>query len=108
MKYAVLFDASADAQKLFEFLQMAKINATMVECIEDSYSATALKAWDAMRDYCLLIEKETSERKLRKLKDDYMRANVAFKQAPTPVLASVIKRLSSAVKREIKKAKVQA
>lgn len=103
MKYAVVFDSKADAQKLLEFLDVAKINAVDMELIEDTYAGTLLTAHDAMVKYCIYLEKSDSEKKLAKLRKDYMKACIAFQQAPTPAMASVLKRMGSKIKRDSKK-----
>lgn len=103
MKYAVVFDSKADAQKLLEFLDIAKINAVGMELIEDTYVESSLAAHDAMVKYCLYLEKSDSEKKLAKLRKDYIKAYTAFQQAPTPAMASVLKRMGSKIKRDSKK-----
>jgi hypothetical protein len=103
MKYAVVFDSKADSQKLLEFLDVARIRAVSVELIEDSYSETSLAAHDAMVKYCLYLEKSDSEKKLAKLRKDYVKAYTAFQQAPTPAMASVLKRMGDKIKRDRKK-----
>jgi hypothetical protein len=108
MKYAVVFDSKADAQPLLEFLNVTRIKAVGVELIEDSYMATANAAVDSMKAYCLFLEKTDSEKKLAKLKQEYMKAYAAFQQAPTPAMASVLKRMGSKIKRDSKKLEQQS
>ena len=107
MKYAVVFDSKADAQKLLELLDVAHIKAVGVELIEDSYSDMAMAAMGSMRTYCLMLEKTDNEKKLAKLKQDYVKAYTAFQQAPTPAMASVLKRMGNKIKRDSKKLEQQ-
>lgn len=108
MKYAVVFDSKADAQKLLELMNTTRINAVLVEMIEDSFMETSYAAIDAMKKYCIYMEKTDSERKLAKLKLDYVKAYGAFMQAPTPSMASVVKRMGAKIKRDSKKLEKQA
>jgi hypothetical protein len=107
MKYAVVFDSKADAQKLLELMNTARINAVLVEIFEDSFMETSYAAMDAMQKYCLYVEKTDSEKKLSKLKADYVKAWTAFTQAPTPSMASVLKRMGAKIKRDSKKLEKQ-
>jgi hypothetical protein len=108
MKYAVVFDSKADAQKLLELMNTTRINAVLVEMFEDSFMETSHSAMSAMMKYCLSLEKTDSERKLAKLKADYVKAYTAFMQAPTPSMASVVKRMGAKVQRDSKKLEKQA
>jgi len=108
MKYAVVFDSKADAQPLLELLNVTRIKAVGVELIEDSFMETSYAAMDAMKKYCLFLEKTDSEKKLAKLKQEYMKAYTAFRQAPTPAMASVLKRMGSKIKRDSKKLEQQS
>jgi hypothetical protein len=103
MKYAIVFDSKADSQKLLELLDVSRIKAVSVELIEDSYSEMAAAAMDSMKRYVLYMEKTDSEKKLAKLRKEYVKAYVAFQQAPTPAMASVLKRMGNKIKRDSKK-----
>lgn len=103
MKYAVVFDSKADAQKLLELMNHTRINAVLVEMFEDSFMESSYSAMGAMQKYCLLLEKTDSEKKLSKLKADYVKAYTAFMQAPTPSMASVIKHMGAKIQRDSKK-----
>ena len=108
MKYAVVFDSKADANKLLEMINTCRINAVLVEMVEDSFMETAYAAMDTMRKYCLYMEKTDSERKLSKLKADYTKAYHAFVQEPTPSMASILKRMGGKIKRDGKKLEQQS
>ena len=96
MFYAVLFESPAQRDKLLDFLKAARITAHSVEVLEPSMTAEYNRMMELMKD---VIDP------VRKHRRDLERAQAAFMQAPSPTLASAIKRIKAAIRREEKKGK---
>lgn len=93
--FAVLFNSPADRDTLIELLKSAKIRSHSVEIVEDSYIAECHRMMEQMMD---VIEP------VRKHRRDLERAQRAFAQDPSPRLATAIKQLKAAIRREERKA----
>ena len=94
MKYAILFDSATDRDTIAALLKSAKIHAVTIETISDS----VLQDYATMHDTMLDIINP-----VRKHRRDLERAERAFKQDPSPRLATAIKQLKAAIRKEEKK-----
>lgn len=95
MRYAVLFDVPADRDTIVELMKAVKIKTFSVEVLDASVMAEYGRLMEQMKD---VIEPA------RKHKRDLERAERAFAQDPSPRLATAIKQLKAAIRREEKKA----
>jgi len=96
MFYAVLFESPVQRDEMIELLKTVKIKAHSVEVLEPSMTAEYNRMMELMKD---VIDP------VRKHRRDLERAQAAFMQAPSPTLASVIKRIKAAIRREEKNGK---
>ena len=94
MRYAILFDVPGDRDTIVELMKAAKIKTFSVEVVEDSIVAEYGRLMEQMKD---VIEP------VRKHKRDLERAERAFAQDPSPRLATAIKQLKAAIRREERK-----
>jgi hypothetical protein len=94
MLYGVLFESPAQREKLLDLLKAARIRAHSVEVVEPSIVQEYNRHMEQMKD---VIEP------VRKHRRDLERAERAFRQDPSPRLATAIKQLKAAIRREERK-----
>ena len=94
MKYAILFDSPADRDTIAALLKSVKIGAVTIETISDSALEDFNTAHDMMLD---MVNPVCKHRR------DLERAERAFQQDPSPRLATAIKQLHAAIRKEEKK-----